>query len=226
MVRITVDGKRIEAQEGASLLGTCLENGIYIPNLCFLKGMDEPTGSCRLCFVEIEGEERLSPSCKTKVSDGMVVRTDTPSVRHIQKVVFQLIFSAHYMGCKSCPVKKHCELQRIAKFLGVRLKAKLGPKSKCEIAAKLDHPSLDLLPSKCILCRKCLYVCQERNAYPVLTFIKNGNGADPVIGYAGDHDQPLPCGECGACVEVCPVSAIVPKGSGIEQFAASKTSVG
>jgi NADH dehydrogenase/NADH:ubiquinone oxidoreductase subunit G len=213
MVKITVDGKQIEAKAGKSVLQACLENGIYVPNLCFMKGMDEPTGSCRLCFVEIEGQEKLSPSCKTKVAPGMVVKTDTAPVRQIQKVVFGLLFSAHHMACKACAVKKSCELQKIAKFLGVRLKANKDMASKCEIATKLSHPSLDLLPAKCILCRKCLYVCKDRNEKAVLTLVKNANGADPAIGFAGEPGQPIPCGECRACVEVCPVSAIVPKES-------------
>jgi predicted molibdopterin-dependent oxidoreductase YjgC len=115
------------------------------------------------------------------------------------------------MSCKDCLVKKKCELQKIAKVLGVRLKAKHGLQSKCDIAGKLEHPSLDLLPSKCILCRKCLIVCGEKNAQPVLTFIKNGNGVDPVIGFTGEREGPLPCDTCGACIEICPVNAIVPK---------------
>lgn len=211
MVKITVDGRQIEAEEDKSVLQACLENGIYVPNLCYMKGMDEPTGSCRLCFVEIEGEEKLSPSCKTKIVPGMVVRTDTLPVRQIQKVVFGLLFSAHHMACKECLVKKKCELQKIAKFLDVRLKPNKGQQSVCTIATKLSHPSLDLLPAKCILCRKCLYVCKEKNLKPVLTLVKNGNGADPAIGFAGQPGQPIPCGECQACVDVCPVSAIVPK---------------
>ena len=113
MVKITVDEKQIEAQEGKSLLQACLENGIYIPNLCFLKDMENPTGSCRLCFVEIEGEEKLHTSCNTKVTEGMVVRTDTPGVRQIQKVVFQLLFSAHHMDCGHCLSKGKCDRREI-----------------------------------------------------------------------------------------------------------------
>ncbi|MHC1727180.1 MAG: 2Fe-2S iron-sulfur cluster-binding protein [Syntrophobacteraceae bacterium] len=210
MVKISIDGRQIEAKKGASLLQICLDNGIQIPNLCFLKGMDEPTGSCRLCFVEIEGAEKLLPSCKTRVAQGMVVRTDTPSVRQIQKVVFELLFSDHYMACKNCLVKKTCQLQKIAKLLGVRLKASKGAQaSRCDIAARLYHPGLELIPSKCILCQKCIYVCKERNAQPVLTLVKNGT--EPTIGFAGDPDGAHLCRECRACVEVCPVSAIIPR---------------
>lgn len=210
MVELNIDGKQVVAKKGASLLQTCLDNGIPVPNLCFLKGMDEPTGSCRLCFVEVEGAEKLLPSCKTKVAAGMVVRTDTASVRQIQKVVFELLFSDHYMACKNCLVKKTCQLQKIAKLIGVRLKASKGAQaSRCDIAARLYHPGLELIPSKCILCQKCIYVCKERNTQPVLTLVKNGS--EPAIGFVGEPDTSHLCRDCLACVEVCPVSAILPR---------------
>ena len=80
MVSLVVDGKQIQGEEGTSLLQVCLENGIYIPNLCFLKEMEDPTGSCRLCIVEIEGEAKPLTSCRVKIREGMVVRTDTPMI--------------------------------------------------------------------------------------------------------------------------------------------------
>jgi bidirectional [NiFe] hydrogenase diaphorase subunit len=211
MIEISVDGKRIMAEEGQSLLQTCLKNEIYIPNLCYLERMEEPTGSCRLCFVEIEGSDSLSPSCKTIVVEGMVVRTDTPSVRQIQKVIFQLLFSAHHMACRHCLSKKHCELQKIAKLLGVRLKATKIDQVSCDLKTRLRNPCLELMPDKCILCRKCLFVCGERNPRAILTIVKDGT--DQTVGFAAEYDEPvIPCSECRACVEVCPVSAIVPKG--------------
>ncbi|MFZ2446982.1 MAG: 2Fe-2S iron-sulfur cluster-binding protein [Syntrophobacteraceae bacterium] len=224
MAKITVDGKQIDAEDGKSLLEACLKNGIYIPNLCFLETMDEPTGSCRLCFVEIEGRDKMTPSCQTKVADGMVVRTDGPEVREAQKVVFQLLFSAHHMACKNCLVKKNCQLQKIAKLLGVRLKASKGGQAGCGIATgtgtDMRHPCLELIPAKCILCRKCIHVCSERNKKPVLSLVKDG--ADMAIGFACDYPPTVNCEECRACVEVCPVSAIVPRQNGANASAAAE----
>jgi len=209
MVSITVDGKTIEAEEGSSLLQACLDHGIYIPNLCFLKEMDKPTGSCRLCIVELEGEERPVASCGVKVKEGMVVRTDTPHLRQLQRVDFQLIMSAHHMECKNCLSRKKCELQKIAKTLEVRLKPTKFEELGRDLAV-LKHPCFDLLPARCILCRKCLFVCGQSNEKPLLRLVRNGYESVIEATCEGEDPDKLPCRYCLACVEACPVSAIVP----------------
>lgn len=209
MAIITVDGQQIQAVEGKSLLQTCLENDIYIPNLCFLKDMDEPTGACRLCFVKIEGEDGMVPSCKTKVTDGMVVRTNAPEVREAQRWVFELLFSTHQMSCKNCLSKRHCELQKIAKVLGVRLRGAKPGKGERDTGSGLHHPCLQLNSSKCILCRRCLHVCSKRNKEPILTLVRSHSAS--TVGLACAYPPPVNCDECLACVAVCPVSAIVPR---------------
>lgn len=219
MVSIVVDGKTIEAEEGRSLLQVCLENGIYIPNLCYLKEMEEPTGSCRMCIVEIEGLEKPAVSCKTKVQAGMVVRTDTPRIRQLQRIDFQMLMTGHHMECKNCLSKRKCELQKIAKLLGVKLKdTKFEEVERLDLAV-LKHPVFDLLPARCILCRKCLFVCAQSNEEPLLRLSRKG--FQFVIEAACDDDpEKLPCKYCMACVKACPVSAIVPSPSpGLEKNA-------
>ncbi len=207
MAKITVDGKVIEAVEGKSLLQTCLENNIYIPNLCFLKDMEDPTGACRLCFVEIEGRDKMVPSCKTKVVDGMVVTTDGPKVREAQTVIFKLLFSSHNMTCKDCLSKAHCELQKIGKTLGLRLKKSMSANGNGDADTSLRHPCFDLNTSKCILCRRCLYVCTQKNGKPVLSIVRNHNGKSSA-GMACEYPPRVDCYKCRACVDVCPVNAI------------------
>jgi bidirectional [NiFe] hydrogenase diaphorase subunit len=209
MVSLVVDGKSLQAEEGRNLLQVCLENDIYIPNLCYLKEMVDPTGSCRLCLVEIEGATRPLISCRQKVREGMVVRTDTPTVRQLQRIDFQLLMAGHHMDCKNCLSKRHCELQKIAKLLAVRLKdTKFEQLERLNLAV-IKHPCFDMLPARCILCRKCLFVCGQRNPEPLLKLARKG--FQHVIELACEDDQEkLPCKDCQACVEVCPVSAIVP----------------
>ena len=162
MTKIRVDDKEIEADEGKNLLQVCLENGIYIPNLCYLEAMEFPAASCRLCFVEIEGRPEPVPSCTVRVSQGMIVRTDTPAVRRLQRSALRLLLSVHDLDCAHCPANKKCELQRIARILGVGLKPKPLEPFRKQRAVEEDHPFLNYDPDRCVLCGRCVFVCQER----------------------------------------------------------------
>ena len=210
MVKLLVDNREIEAGEGSNLLQACLENEIYVPNHCYLEGMEVPSASCRMCFVEIEGEERPVTSCTVKVRQGMIVKTDTPAVRRLQRSALQLLLSVHRVECGKCPANKKCELQRIAKFLKVGLKPKrLEPYLK-ETEIDEDHPCLDYYPNRCVLCGKCIHVCKNEHGQPILRFAKRG--LNTVISFYGEGDQSdLPCEDCFVCVEICPVSAITLK---------------
>lgn len=210
MIRLTVDGREIEARQGESLLHACLDNGIYIPNLCSMKGMAEFPASCRLCFVEIEGKTKPVTSCNMQVKEGLVVRTDTEAVRRLQKTGLRLLLSAHDADCRNCPSNRKCELQRMVKLLGVRLRPRRLEHITRETTLEQDHPYFDYLPARCVLCGKCVYVCRKRNGRSLLTFAKRG--FDTVISCFGEEDPAaLPCSQCMECVSVCPVSAILPK---------------
>ena len=117
MIKITVDNQEIEAEEGATVLKACLDNDIYVPNLCFLESMTDPPASCRMCLVEIEGEKGPVASCTITVKQGMVIRTETAPVRRLQRSALRLLLSVHEVECAACPANKKCELQRLAKFL-------------------------------------------------------------------------------------------------------------
>lgn len=207
MIKLTVDGKAIEVSEQRNLLAACLQAGIYIPNLCFLEEMRDPPASCRLCFVDIEGERNPVAACKVQPRDAMVVKTDTDRVRRLQRSALRLLLSVHHVDCRNCPSNKKCDLQRLSKFLGVPLKSKKLEHLEREPPIDLDHPLFEFVPDRCILCAKCIYVCQERNDSALLTFAKRG--FDTVVTcFAGKDPGGLPCKDCRACVEICPVSAI------------------
>jgi NADH dehydrogenase/NADH:ubiquinone oxidoreductase subunit G len=207
---LVVDGKELEAEEGISLLQACLDNGIYIPNLCYLRDTNDPPASCRMCFVEIEGVNRPVTACTVRVKNGMVINTDTVSVRRLQRTAFQLLLSVHRVECRRCPANKKCELQRIAKFLKVGLRPKqLEPHLK-EPEIDHDHPFFDYYPNRCVLCGKCVFVCRQKHGKPFLTFAKRG--LDTVVSFYGEKDSSnLACKKCHACVEICPVAAITLK---------------
>lgn len=207
MIKIFVDHREIEAKEGTTLLEVCLENEIYIPNLCYLEEMEHPLASCRMCFVEIEGEEEPVPSCTAKVRDQMVVKTNTPPVRRLQRSALRLLLSVHDVDCAHCPANKNCELQRIAKFLKVSLKPRGLEKFLKEPQIDEEHPILNYYPNRCVLCGKCVFLSQKGHGKPFLTFAKRG--FETVISFYGEEDAPrLPDKTYIACVEVCPVGAI------------------
>lgn len=210
MIALQIDDRKIEVAEGTNLLEACLDNGVYIPNLCYLKGMQHPPVSCRLCLVEIEGRDHPVCSCSIRVEREMFVHTDTPSVRQLQKTALQLLLSAHDVDCKNCPANRHCALQDMAKFLKVALKTKGLDRLLKEIRIDERHPFLDHYPNRCVLCGKCVYVCRRQHSRAGLTFARRG--INTVIDFYGHlQTEQLPCGTCQACVEVCPVAALLPK---------------
>ena len=210
MARLIVDGKEIQSEDGVTVLQACLDNNIYIPNLCYLKEMSDPPGSCRLCFVEIQGYDAPVPSCTVKCKEGMVIRTDTEQVRRLQKIAFEFLISVHHVDCKACPANRKCELQRIARFLGLGLRLKNLKQIDRDVKSEENHPYLTYVPNRCVLCGKCIFVCREKNGNAMLSFAKRG--LDTVISFFGENDTAnSKCSQCYACVEVCPVAALLIK---------------
>jgi bidirectional [NiFe] hydrogenase diaphorase subunit len=208
MTQITVDDKRIEAEEGANLLQVCLDNGIYIPNLCHLKELPEPHASCRLCFVEVGGAPGPVPSCTLAVEEGMEIRTDTEGVRALQKAALRLLLSVHRVECAGCPANRKCGLQRIARFLKVGLKPTGLEQRFKEPEVVRGHPSIDHYPNRCVLCARCVRTCLSEKGRPMMTFARRG--FDTVVSLSGGTGgESSACGPCRSCVEVCPVGALV-----------------
>jgi NADH dehydrogenase/NADH:ubiquinone oxidoreductase subunit G len=207
MVKIIVDNRELDAEAGANLLEVCLDNDIYIPNLCYVEGMEKSPASCRLCFVDVEGEKEPLAACAIEVREGLRVSTETPGVRGLQKSAFELIMSTHRIDCGNCPSSKDCVLIKISKFLKVKLK----PVSVEEIQREHEeeeHPCLVYDHTKCIMCRRCVYRCSRLYEHPYLSVA--GRGLEAGISFFGETDsENIPCKDCLACVEECPVSALL-----------------
>ena len=211
MVTIPVDDTSIQVEENTNLLKVCLDNDIYIPNLCYLEGF-EPAVSCRLCFVDIEGEDKPVAACSVSVKSDLIIRTDTPEVRQLQKTALQLLLSVHFVDCKNCPANKTCALQDLAKFLKVGLKQKRFRHSLKSPEIDSSHPYLDYYPNRCVLCGKCVRICQTYSGCGDLTFARRG--FDTVIGFFGNKEFDAASGtDCQRCVDICPVGALMMKSS-------------
>lgn len=219
MITIRVDDRHMELQEGTNLLQACLENGIYIPNLCFLEEMEDPPASCRMCLVEVGDGDRPVPSCTVTVAQDMTVRTDTARIRGLQRSALRLLLSAHHVDCMHCPANRKCALQDIARFLKMGLKPRgLEPLRREDVEQK--HAYFQYHPNRCILCGKCLYVCKRKHGRPFLTFAKRG--FDTIVSFFGEEEaEELPCQEGFLCVAVCPVAALTLKEQ--ERAAASES---
>ncbi len=210
MARLLVDNKEIEAREGANLLQTCLDNDIYVPNLCHMKGRGEAHASCRLCFVEIEGVDGPAAACTVRVRDDMNVRTDAPAVRQLQRAGLRMLLSVHHIECKTCPANRSCELQRLAKFLKAPLNARPLETHLKKTRIDQSHPHMDHHPNRCVLCGRCIYACKQHSGDSVLSFARRG--MDTVVtSYGAAGASTTDCPECVACIEVCPVGALTPK---------------
>ncbi|WP_373498686.1 2Fe-2S iron-sulfur cluster-binding protein [Desulfococcus sp.] len=207
MVKITVDNREIEAAEGMPLLEACLKNDIYIPNLCWIDGMKTPSASCRLCFVEIEGEKTPLPACTVPTRGGLVVRTDSPAVRELQRSGLALLLSVHHVDCRHCHANKKCALQRLARFLKVTLKPKHLDHVLKPVETDETHSCLVHFPNRCVLCGRCVHVCREVHGQPLISFAKRG--FDTVIRFQiARNGSDADCESCGACAAACPVGAL------------------
>jgi formate dehydrogenase alpha subunit len=206
-VSLSIDGIRVEAREGTTVLEAAQAGGIYIPTLCAEPDL-EPYGACRLCLVEIEGVEGLPASCMTPVAEGMVVHTDTSHVNEVRRHVVELLLSDHPDNCLTCPKNQHCELQKIAAYIGIDQQRF----RKLERPPLIDssNPFFVRDSSKCILCGKCVRVCNEVQGVAALEIFNDGLLSKIVtVG-----DRPIVesiCESCGQCVAKCPTGALMPK---------------
>jgi len=206
-VTITIDNKEIKAIEGETLLYRALEEDFFIPNLCSIKGVSPAKASCRLCYVEVEGAPRPVTSCTTTISDGMVVKTRTEAVDRLVASGFEMLMSIHRLDCKYCPGNKRCALQNIAKNRKVSLRVKRIPKIEPDFPIDQSRPDMGFNPNHCVLCGQCVHVCNKVVNKGVLDFTKRG--LDTMVGtFNGEPLLDQDCGDCVACVEVCPVGAL------------------
>lgn len=203
MINLTINGKPVSVPKGTTILNAAKQNNIYIPNLCYLDGVHK-LGSCRLCVVEVEGARNLQASCMVEATEGMVVKTNTEKVRKARKVVYELILSDHPKDCLSCQRSQNCELQEIGERLGINEARFDGETSVNRVDIS---PSITRDMSKCILCRRCVTVCNEIQNVGILN--AQNRGFKTVIGPAMDLPlNTVNCTYCGQCTVVCPVGAL------------------
>jgi len=216
MVTLTINNVRVEVEAGTTILKAAQKAGIHIPTLCYLEEINE-IGACRICVVEVEGARTLVASCVAPVAEGMAVRTNTPRVRAARRFNVELLLSNHQVDCPNCVRNLNCELQTLAQTLGVREVRFAGEKSSYPVDT--STPAIVRDPNKCILCRRCVAVCEKVQGVKAITPLERG--FHTVIAPAFfDELINVPCVECGQCTLVCPTGALYEKDYTNEVWAA------
>ena len=208
-INLTINNKKVSGSKNDTIMEVAKRNNIIIPSLCYLEGVHQ-IGSCRICVVEVEGAKTLQASCTVKAREGMVVHTNTEKVKKARKLLYELMLSDHPQDCLSCSRNQSCELQKLGELIGVSMPRFHGEKSKSCIDDK--SPSIVRDMSKCILCRRCVTVCNDIQGVGVL----NAQNRGFMTTVSPAADLPLDrvnCTYCGQCTTVCPVGALQEKDS-------------
>ena len=203
MVNLTIDKKAVCVPEGTTILDAARSVGIDIPTLCFLKDINE-IGACRICMVEVEGQDRLIPSCNNVVAEGMVVYTNSPRVREARRVNLRLLLSQHDVTCTQCTRSGNCKLQKLTNDYNL-----LGdhyPHDLKNIPDDYSNPVIRI-ENRCVRCMRCIQVCDKIQGMNIWDLM--GTGSRTTIGVSSAHSLvESNCTFCGQCITHCPVGAL------------------
>jgi len=204
MIKLNINGKEIETEAGKTVLEAALQAGIYIPNLCYHPDIS-PTGACRLCIVEIDGIDDFPTACMMIAKEGMVVHTNTEKIQEYRESIVWLILSEY-----PAELNESSQLKKVVEYIGVKkLLSHYTPHSK-NLPILSDEPFFVRDLNRCILCGRCVRMCQEVRGVGVIGFINRGTNT--IVSTGGDSSmKDADCRFCGACVEVCPAGALTDK---------------
>ena len=207
MINLKINNIPVSVPEGTTILEAARVAGVKIPTLCYMKDINA-IGACRICVVEVKGARSFAAACVYPVTEGMEVFTDTPKIRQSRKTTLELILSDHNKDCLSCDRNLHCELQALAYEYGCDAKAFSGAVNTSEKDFSTDYLIRD--NSKCILCRRCVAMCNKVQHCGVINAKMRGFATE--IGQAFDVDlADTACAGCGQCINVCPTGALTEK---------------
>jgi bidirectional [NiFe] hydrogenase diaphorase subunit len=213
IVKLKVDGVEVECVEGSTILAAAKASGIAIPTLCDLEGLT-PYGGCRLCLVEVSGTTKLFPACTTPAATGMEVTTKSPKLYEYRKMVLQTLLAERTHICSVCVANDHCELQAQANMHGVDHVMFERDWDHQEIDSTHDFLVIDR--NRCILCTRCIRVCDEIEGVHTLDLKLRGQNSQVIMDQDEQWGKACSCTSCRKCAKVCPVGAIYIESENIE----------
>jgi bidirectional [NiFe] hydrogenase diaphorase subunit len=215
VVTLKIDDKDVSGRADETILAVARQNGIEIPTLCFLEGLTG-WGACRLCLVEIKGTPKLLPACVTSVRDGMEVVTDSPRLKKYRRMIIELLFSERNHVCSVCVSNGQCELQAMAQRLGI---THINIPYRYP-AFKVDssHEMFRQDDNRCILCARCVRVCDEIEGAHTWDIMGRGIEASVITDLNQAWGDSTSCTRCGKCVQVCPTGALSAKGTAVAEM--------
>jgi bidirectional [NiFe] hydrogenase diaphorase subunit len=212
---LKIDDRDFSARADETILDVARQNGIFIPTLCDLQGLSS-VGACRLCLVEVKGQNKLLPACVTLVEEGMEVTTTTERLQGYRRSIVELLFTERNHVCSVCVSNGHCELQFLAQKLGIT-----------HVHFRYRYPNLDVDASherfsvdhnRCILCSRCVRVCDEIEGAHTWDIMGRGIQASVITDLAEPWGSSETCTGCGKCVHVCPTGALFEKGKSVAEM--------
>ena len=209
---LIIEGRNISAHENQTILEAAQEEGIFIPTLCHLDGLSD-VAACRLCLVEVKGTNKLLPACVTKIEEGMDVHTRSQQIDRNRRTLLELFFAEGNHICSVCVANGHCELQSLAQRLGmdhVRVPY-VSPRRQVDAS----HARFLFDPNRCILCTRCVRVCDEIEGAHTWDIKGRGVSSQLIADMNEPWGEAASCTSCGKCVQVCPTGALTEKGKSV-----------
>lgn len=215
VVTLRIDGRDLSARDDQTIFSAAWDSGIRIPRLCHVGGLSD-VAACRLCLVEVEGNNKLLASCVTLVSEGMRVRTDAPRLHSYRKMILEMLFAERNHVCSVCVSNGNCELQTLAQQTGVdHIRY---PYLYPTLPVDASHPYFTMDHNRCILCTRCVRVCGEIEGAHTWDVTGRGGQCMVITDLAQPWGEAQSCTSCGKCVQVCPTGALSQKGRAVAEM--------
>jgi bidirectional [NiFe] hydrogenase diaphorase subunit len=211
---LTIDGREVGACEDQTILEVARENNIFIPTLCELPGLSSP-GACRLCLVEVKGIHKLLPACVTRVAEDMEVTVNSERLARLRRGILELVFAERNHVCSVCVTNGHCDLQWLA--LRLRMNHVHFPYQYPRLPVDASHERFVVDHNRCILCTRCLRVCDEIEGAHTWDVMSRGVECRVITDLAQPWGASESCTGCGKCVQVCPTGALSEKGRSVAE---------